>query len=72
MTQALFEGRQKKKKKKILGEKAYLSFIGSRALEGGSPKKTPVTEPESCPHSRKVVLGEQMNKIKISLNTLFF
>lgn len=65
MTQALFEGRQKKKK--ILGEKAYLSFIGSRALEGGSPKKTPVTEPESCPHSRKVVLGEQMNKIKISL-----
>lgn len=55
------------KKKKISGEKAYLSFIGSRALEGGSPKKTPVTEPESCPHSRKVVLGEQMNKIKISL-----
>lgn len=46
---------------------AYLSFIGSWALEGGSPKKMPVTEPEFCPHSRKVVLGEQMNKIKISL-----
>lgn len=57
-----------KKGKKISWEsKAYLSFIGSRALEGGSPKKTPVTEPEFCPHSRKVVLGEQTNKIKISL-----
>lgn len=66
MTQALFEGRQKKKKKQHPWEKAYLSFIGSRAIEGGSPKKTPVTEPESCPHSRKVVLGEQMNKISIS------
>lgn len=62
MTRALFEGRQKNS-----WEKAYLSFIGSRAIEGGSPKKTPVTEPESCPHSRKVVLGEQMNKISISL-----
>lgn len=56
-----------KEGKKKSWEKAYLSFIGSRALEGGSPKKTPVTEPESCPHSRKVVLGEQMNKINISL-----
>lgn len=62
MTQALFEGRQKK----FLGEKAYLWLIGSRALEEGSPKKTPVTEPEFCPHSGKV-LGEQMNKINISL-----
>lgn len=38
--------------------KAYLSVIGSRAFGGGSPKKMPVTEPEFCPHSRKVVLGE--------------
>lgn len=64
MTQALFEAGQKKKKNPW--EKAYLSFIGSRAIEGGSSKKTPVTEPEFCPHSRKVVLGEQMNKISIS------
>lgn len=63
----LKEGKGKKKSRE---SKAYLSFIGSRALEGGSPKKTPVTEPEFCPHSRKVVLGEQMNKIKISLKIL--
>lgn len=46
---------------------AYLSFIGSWALEGGSPKKKRLSEPELCPHSRKDVLREQMNKIKISL-----
>lgn len=31
-----------KKTPKSSGEKAYLCVIGSRALEGGSPKKTPV------------------------------
>lgn len=35
----LKEGKGKKKSRE---SKAYLSFIGSRALEGGSPKKTPV------------------------------
>lgn len=53
---------------KILREQGLPICIGSRALEGGSPKKTPVTEPEFCPHSRKVVLDERTNEQnKISL-----
>lgn len=63
------------KTQKSCKNKAYLSVIGSRALEGGSPKKMPVTEPEFCPQSRKVVLNErtdEQNKKKISLNTGLF
>jgi hypothetical protein len=50
------------KTQKSFENKAYLSVIGSRALEEGSPKKMPVTEPEFCPHSRKVVLNERTDE----------
>ena len=53
-------------KKKPLGEGLPIFYREQGYWRRVSKKDACHTEPESCPHSRKVVLGEQMNKISIS------
>lgn len=56
----------KEGKKKNLGREGLPIFYRQQGSLKEGLQKRRLSEPESCPHSRKVVLGEQM-KIKISL-----